>query len=45
MLPNKQHISNNYELPKDGQELRPTHVGATIKKNTVQHVDFKYYIT
>jgi len=31
-LKSKLHILKTYELPKDGQQLRPKHVGTLINK-------------
>jgi len=33
-----------YELPEDGQDLRPNHVGAIVNKDIAQQVGIKYYI-
>jgi len=33
-----------YELPEDGQELKPKHARAIFNKNNVQQVAIKYYI-
>jgi len=33
-----------YELPDNGQEMTPNHVGAIINKHTAQQVGIKYYI-
>ena len=42
------HIScthqKTYDIPEDGQEMSPKHVGGINNKNIVQHVGIKYYV-
>jgi len=39
------YAAQTYMVPENGQELRPTNVGAIINKNIVHQVSIKYYIS
>ena len=44
MLKHKLHVLKTYELPEDGQQLRPKGVGGLTNKSFVQQVCVKFYI-